>query len=128
MSDYFKRQPGPPVSAEDIIAAYRQMIARAHAQGVKIIGATIAPYEGAAYASAEGEAQRQAVNAWIRASKAFDAVLDFDAVLRDPAHPARIREVLQAGDHLHGNDAGYEALANSVDLSLLAGVEPRGRR
>lgn len=127
MADYFKRQPGPPVTAEDIIDAYRQMIGRAHAQGIKIIGATIAPYEGAAYASAEGEAQRQAVNAWIRTSKAFDAVLDFDRVLRDPAHPARIRDGLHAGDHLHGSDAGYEALARSIDLSLFSPAPPRGR-
>jgi lysophospholipase L1-like esterase len=125
MAEYFKRQPGPPVSAKDMIAAYRQLIGRAHAQGVKILGATIAPYEGAAYASAEGEAQRQLVNAWIRTSSAFDAVLDFDAVLRDPAHPARIRDGLHAGDHLHGSDAGYKAIADSVDLKLFTPVASR---
>jgi lysophospholipase L1-like esterase len=125
MADYFKRQPGPPVSAEDMISAYRQMIGRAHVEGVKVIGATITPYEGAAYASAEGEAQRQLVNAWIRTSGAFDAVLDFDAVLRDPTHPARIRDGLHAGDHLHGSDAGYEAIANSIDLSLFTRMPPR---
>lgn len=118
MGEYMKRLAGKPVSAEDIIAGYEQMIARAHAHGVKIYGATIAPYEGAVYASPEGEAERQAVNAWIRTSKAFDAVLDFDAVLRDPARPARIRDDFQAGDHLHGSDAGYKALADSIDLSL----------
>lgn len=118
MGDALKRLPGGPTSADDIIDAYKQMIDRAHAHGVKIYGATIAPYEGALYASPEGEAQRQAVNAWIRTRHAFDAVLDFDAVLRDPAHPARIREGLHAGDHLHGSDAGYKALANSIDLSL----------
>ena len=118
MAAFFKTMAGPPVTAEDMIGAYQQMIARAHAQGVKIYGATIAPYEGAAYASPEGEQQRQAVNAWIRTSGAFDAVLDFDAALRDPAHPARIRDGFHMGDHLHGSDAGYKAVADSIDLGL----------
>ena len=109
---------GAPVSADDIIAGYRQLIARAHARGVKIYAATITPYEGAGTDSPPGEAARQAVNAWIRTSGAFDAVLDFDAVWRDPAHPGQIREGLHAGDHLHGNDAGYKALADSIDLGL----------
>lgn len=110
--------PGVPVSAETMIAGYRQLIARAHAKGLRIYGATIAPYEGAAYFSAEGEAARQAVNAWIRESGEFDAVLDFDAVLRDPAQPAKMAEGLHSGDNLHGSDAGYEAVAASIDLRL----------
>lgn len=118
MAERMKRLAGSPVSAEDMIGAYKQMIARAHVHGVKIYGATIAPYEGAAYASPEGEEQRQAVNRWIRTSHAFDGVLDFDAVLRDPAHPSRMRDAYQAGDHLHGSDAGYEAVAGSIDLSM----------
>jgi lysophospholipase L1-like esterase len=101
-----------------MIAGYRQLITRAHAKGLKVFGATIAPYEGAAYYSADGEAVRQAINAWIRTAGAFDAVLDFDAVFRDPAHPTRISDSLHAGDHLHGSDAGYEAVAKSIDLSL----------
>jgi len=115
---------GPPrvvpakATAERIIAGYRQLIARAHARGVKIFGATIAPYEGASYWSADGEAQRQLVNDWIRKSGEFDAVLDFDATWRDPAHPAQMAEGLQRGDHLHGNDAGYEKVGNSIDLKL----------
>jgi len=113
-----KRMAGPPVSADDMIAGYKQLIARAHAHGVKVYGATIAPYEGAAYASPDGERVREAVNHWIRTGKAFDAVLDFDAVLRDPAHPTRMREAYQAGDHLHGSDAGYRALGQSIDLGL----------
>lgn len=109
---------GVPVSQETMIAGYRQLIARAHAEGLKIFGATIAPYEGAAYFSEGGEAVRQAVNTWIRESGEFDAVLDFDAVLRDPAHPARMADGLHAGDFLHGSDAGYRAVAESIDLSL----------
>jgi lysophospholipase L1-like esterase len=110
--------PGVTVNEEMLIAGYRQLIARAHAAGLTIYGATIAPYEGAAYFSAEGEAARQAVNAWMRDSGEFDAVLDFDAVLRDPAKPSQMRAGLHSGDFLHGSDAGYNALAEAIDLSL----------
>ncbi len=78
----------------------------------------ITPYEGVSTFSPEGEAMRQAVNAWIRTSGAFDAVLDFDAAWRDPAHPTQIRDGWHAGDHLHGDDAGYKVLADSIDLGL----------
>jgi lysophospholipase L1-like esterase len=109
---------GDPVSADDLIGADRQLIARAHGRGLKIYGATIAPYKGAIYWTPEGEAKRQAINAWIRKGGAFDGVIDFDAVLRDPADPAQIRPDYQAGDHLHGSDAGYRAMANAIDLKL----------
>ena len=105
-------------SAEDLIAGYRQLISRAHAHSLRIIGATILPYEGAGYFTAEGEATRQAVNAWIRAPGNFDAVIDFDAAIRDPAKPARMRADWHAGDWLHPNDAGYRAMGNAVDLAL----------
>jgi lysophospholipase L1-like esterase len=118
LADFIKNFAGAPVTAEDIIAGYRQMIARAHARGVKIYGATITPYEGAGTDTPAGEQVRQTVNTWIRAAGNFDGVLDFDAVWRDPAHPTRIREGFHAGDHLHGSDAGYRALAASIDLSL----------
>jgi len=101
-----------------MIAGYRQLIDRAHGKGLKVFGATIAPYEGADYYSPEGEAVRQQLNAWIRTGGAFDAVLDFDAVLRDPDRPTRIAAPLQSGDHLHGSDLGYETLAKSVNLAL----------
>jgi lysophospholipase L1-like esterase/antitoxin (DNA-binding transcriptional repressor) of toxin-antitoxin stability system len=112
--------PPPAVkpTRESMIAAYRQLIARAHAKGLKIYGATIAPYEGAAYYAAEGDDVRQAINEWIRTSKEFDAVLDFDAAFRDPAKPTQMKEAFQAGDHLHGSDAGYRAVAESIDLGL----------
>jgi lysophospholipase L1-like esterase len=118
LADFMKALAGAPVSADDIIAGYRQLIARAHERGVRIYGATITPYEGAATFSPQGEAARQAVNAWIRTSGAFDGVIDFDAVWRDPARPSQIREGLHAGDHLHGSDAGYKALADAIDLQL----------
>lgn len=110
--------PGEPVTADDVIAAHLQLAARARAQGVKAHAATIAPYGGSQLFTPEGDAAREDVNAWIRASGAFDGVLDFDAAWRDPADPARIRDDLQAGDHIHGNDAGYTVLGDSIDLSL----------
>jgi lysophospholipase L1-like esterase len=112
--------PPPAVkpTRELMIAGYRQLIARAHSKGLKIYGATIAPYEGAAYYSAEGNAVRQSINDWIRTSKEFDGVLDFDAAFRDPAKPTQMREAFQSGDHLHGSDAGYKAVAESIDLEL----------
>ena len=110
--------PGGPITAEDIIAGYRQLIARAHEHGVKIYGATVTPYQGAGTDSPEGEAARQTVNHWIRTGRAFDGVIDFDTAWRDPAHPGRIRDGYHMGDHLHGSDAGYKVLAKSIDLSL----------
>ena len=88
------------------------------ARGIKVIGATIAPYEGAMYWSAEGESQRKAINDWIRHGGALDAVGDFDAAFRDPGKPTRMAEGKQMGDYLHGNDAGYDAVGNSIGLKL----------
>ncbi len=107
-----------PVSAEEIIAGHMQMITRAHQQGIKIIGCTLTPFEGAAYFSDEGETKRQAVNKFIRTSGAYDGVIDFDAVVHDPTHPARILAIYDSGDHLHPNDAGYQVMADAIDLSL----------
>ena len=113
-------------SAEDIIAGYRQLIVRAHASGMRIIGATLTPFENTfagnplfGYYDEAKEAKRQAVNEWIRTSGAFDGVIDFDAVARDPANPKHIKAEFDSGDHLHPQDTGYKAMANSVDLELL---------
>ncbi len=114
----------PKATAAALIAGYRQLIERAHTQGIKVLGVTLTPYAGATLGnraglySPEGEAQREAINRWIRTSGAFDGVLDFDAVWRDPADPTRITPSLQHGDHLHGNDAGYQALVRSINLAL----------
>jgi lysophospholipase L1-like esterase len=107
-----------PPSAEALIAGYRQLIARAHAHGLKIIGGTILPYGGAAYFAPPGEAVRTAVNTWIRTFHEFDGVIDFDAAIRDPAKPDRMRADLQSGDWLHPNDAGYRVMGDAVDLAL----------
>ena len=107
-----------PVGTADVIAAYRQIIERAHAHSVAVFGATLTPYGGSGSCTPDGEAARQHVNDWIRSSAAFDAVLDFDAVWRDPEDPARVAAGFDLGDHMHGNDAGYRALADSIDLGL----------
>jgi lysophospholipase L1-like esterase len=118
LAELFKSMvPKNKATAEAMIAGYRQLIERAHAKGLKILGATIAPYEGAAYYSQEGETVRRQINAWIRTGGAFDGVLDFDAVLRDPGKQSQIAAPLQAGDHLHGSDLGYQAMAKSIDLA-----------
>jgi lysophospholipase L1-like esterase len=109
---------GQKATSQALIAGYRQIIARAHARGIKVFGATIAPYEGAMYWSAEGESQRQAINEWIRRGGEFDAVLDFDAVFRDPDKPTHMAQAKQSGDFLHGSDAGYQAVGDSIDLRL----------
>jgi lysophospholipase L1-like esterase len=111
--------PGTDVSAAQIIAGYRQLIAQAHARGVKIFGATLLPFKGAGYYTAAGEAKREAVNTWIRTSGAFDDVIDFDAVVRDPADPLMLNPAYDSGDHLHPDDAGYQAMANAISLKML---------
>ena len=105
-------------SSDEIIAGHRQLIARAHARGLKIYGATLTPFEGAFYFSPEGEVKRQAVNEWIRTSDAFDAVIDFDQALRDPTDPERLLPEYDSGDRLHPSDAGYEAMGEAIDLQL----------
>jgi lysophospholipase L1-like esterase len=112
--------PGTPVTVEDLIAGYCQLIARAHGHGARIHGGTLTPYGGSEIFGPEGESARQAVNDWIRTSGAFDAVLDIDAVWRDPDDPGRLRKEFDSGDHLHGNDAAYRAFAHSIDLSLFS--------
>ncbi len=107
-----------PVTLEDLVAGYRQLIARARAKGISVIGATLLPFEGAGYYSLEKEGLRQAVNAWIRNHDEFDGVIDFDRVMRDPARLARLLPAYDSGDHLHPNDLGYQAMANEVPLTL----------
>jgi len=112
------RAGATPVTAEEIIAVYKQMIARAHMRGIKVIGATLTPYEGAGYYSEPGEVIRTAVNQWIRTTGMLDGVVDFDLVTRDPEHPRKFRPGFNIRDNLHPNDAGYKAMADSIDLSL----------
>jgi lysophospholipase L1-like esterase len=106
---------------EELIAGYRQLIARAHAKGIAIYGATLTPFEGTifpGYYSPEKEQIRQAVNNWIRSSDEFDGVIDFDRAVRDPSHPTRMLPAYDSGDHLHPNDLGMQAMANAIPLQL----------
>jgi lysophospholipase L1-like esterase len=120
INDIGNARANPLPSATDLIAAEQQIIERAHAHGLIVFGATLTPFEGAAYFSPEGEAKRQAVNTWIRTSKAYDGVIDFDAATRDPASPGKFLALYDSGDHLHPNDAGYEAMGKAIDLHLFA--------
>jgi lysophospholipase L1-like esterase len=106
------------VSAADLIAGYEQVIQRVHQAGARIYGATVLPFEGAGYYDAAVEPKRAALNRFVRTSGRFDGVIDFDAVVRDPAHPTRMRAEFDSGDHLHPNDAGYAAMGNAIDLRL----------
>jgi len=109
------------VGAADLIAAHHQLVVRAHEAGLKIYGATLTPFEGTTfpgYYTPAKEPIREAVNAWIRTSGEYDAVIDFDKAVQDPSHPTQILPAYDCGDHLHPNDAGYQAMAAAVRLSL----------
>jgi lysophospholipase L1-like esterase len=114
-------------TADEIIDGYKQLIARAHLHGVRIVGATLTPFEDTfhgtplfGYYDETKEAKRETVNAFIR-SGAFDGVIDFDAATRDPADPKHILAKFDSGDHLHPEDSGYRAMAESIDLKVLTG-------
>jgi len=107
---------------ERILAAYQQLIERAHAHGLRVFGATITPYVGSNYyhPGPLSEADRQAVNQWIRAAEHFDALIDFDAVVRDPEHPDQLLPAFDSGDHLHPSAAGYKAMGEAIPLTAFA--------
>jgi lysophospholipase L1-like esterase len=111
-----REKPSP--SAADVIAGHRQVIELARARGLKVIGATLTPFEGANYYTTEGEAKRKALNDWIRTSKMYDGVIDFDAAIRDPQRPTRTLPQYDPGDHLHANGDGYRVMAEAIDLAL----------
>ena len=112
--------PSETVSAEEVIAAHRQLITRAHAEGLQIFGGTIMPFKDntLGFYSEANEAKRQAVNRWIRTSGEYDGVIDFDKATRDPADPLSLRAEYDSGDHLHPNGAGMAAMAAAIPLSL----------
>jgi hypothetical protein len=95
-----------------------QLVTRAHARGVEVIGGTITAFEGSSSYSPEGEAARTKVNEWIRNGGAFDGVIDFDRATRDPIHPGQLRSAADSGGHLHPNDDGYAMMGDAVDLKL----------
>jgi lysophospholipase L1-like esterase len=109
------------VSAEQLIQGHAQIITRARAMGLRVYGATLFPVEGYPFPgfwTALMEEKRQTINHWIRTSGAYDAVIDFDDLLRDPTHPTRLAPECDSGDHVHPNDRGYRAMADAIDLKL----------
>jgi lysophospholipase L1-like esterase len=105
--------------AAELIAAYEQMILRAHDHGIRVYGATIMPFAGfKSYDTPVSEADRQTVNTWIRTGGRFDHVIDFDVIARDPSNPIKLSPAVDSGDHLHLSAAGYKIIAESIDLSL----------
>jgi len=110
-------------SVDQLIAGQRRLIALAHERGLRIIGTTVTPFEDAnpvpGFYSPEKEAAREKLNAWVRASHEFDAVIDFDAIVRDPDRPGRLLPKYDSGDHLHPNDAGYRAIGEAVPLDAV---------
>jgi lysophospholipase L1-like esterase len=115
------RQNPASASTAQLTTAYKELIERARKREIKVIGCTLNPFEGASYFSEPGEAIRLEVNAWIRKQGSFDAAVDFEAVTRDSSNPRRIRQVFNNGDSLHPNDAGYKAMADSINLALFSG-------
>jgi lysophospholipase L1-like esterase len=118
INDIGVARQNPSPTAEDLIAGHKQLIEQAHAHGLKIFGATLTAFWGAANYTDVGEAKRQAVNEWIRAGKAYDGVIDFDKATRDPSDPKKFLATYDSCDYLHPSDAGYKAMSDSIDLSL----------
>jgi lysophospholipase L1-like esterase len=117
--------PRDTITAEDIIAAYKQMITRAHDRGLMIFGATLTPVGNMNRPTTPVvDAKRRAINEWIRTSHAFDGVIDFEAITRDPAQPDRFLPAYDSGDHLHPSDAGYKAMGDAIDLTLFRRTRP----
>ena len=127
INDIGQARENPTPTAEDIIAGHKQIIERAHARGLKIFGATLTPFYGAAYYSEVGEKKRVAVNEWIRTGNAYDGVIDFDKATSDPGDPKKLLAAYDSCDHLHPNDAGYKAMADAVDLALFSSPQTPAR-
>lgn len=112
-----------PTTVDQIIGAYKQMVELAHERGIKIFGATLSPTGASPLSNPTIESMRQEINEWIRAYSPFDAVIDFDAAPADPSNPIRINPAYNSGDGLHPNAAGYQAMANAIDLKLFRGKD-----
>jgi lysophospholipase L1-like esterase len=110
--------PAEVIRTEDLILGYRQIIARAHVRGVKVILGTIPPFGGSLHFSPEKERMRQEVNQWLRTAAEADGLIDFDRALRDPSDPTRLNARFDSGDHLHPSEAGSEAMGAAIDLTL----------
>jgi lysophospholipase L1-like esterase len=111
-------EPDQAVTQDQVIGGLQQLIARAHGHHLKVFGGTLLPGEGESFYTSQVETERKAINRWIRTSNSFDGVIDFDAVVRDPDSPTRLRPDYASADHVHPNDAGYRAMAEAIDLKL----------
>lgn len=118
INDIGNSGPQNPLTAADLIRGFRQLIARAHANGIKVYASPILPWQGASKFTDEREAIRKAVNNWIRSAGEVDAVIEFDTVVADPADPLRLKLQLQLGDNLHPNGMGETAMGEAVSLKL----------
>ncbi|MCG8573153.1 MAG: SGNH/GDSL hydrolase family protein [Spirochaetes bacterium] len=116
--------PTQVVSAEEMIAGMKQIILKAHAKGIRVIGCTLTPFEGFFFYTPEGEEKRQQINHWIRTCTLFDGVIDFDSVVADPENPAQLHPDYNY-DNIHLNDAGYKAMADAIDLSLFKSIDKK---
>ena len=112
--------PGQPITADDLIAGFKQLAERAHTHGIKVFAATLTPYVGAGYSSPQGESVRKAFNEWIRTNKDLDGAIDFEKATRDSANPDIFTAGADSGDHLHPKDAGYKMMGDAIDLSLFS--------
>ncbi|MDA8351786.1 MAG: SGNH/GDSL hydrolase family protein [Firmicutes bacterium] len=115
----------PDYDAEHIIQGLKRIVDRAHQAGLRVYGGTLLPYKGSVYYTLEGEATREKVNEWIRNSGAFDGVIDFARIMADPSDPDRLNPVYDSGDHLHPSDAGYQAMAEAINLDWFRPEQPR---
>jgi len=120
INDIVYSAPSNPIPSDTLIGGHMQLVARARARGLGVIGATLLPFEGQAYYNPAREAVRQRFNDWMRSAGAHDAIADFDAALRDPGRPTRLTPAYDSGDHLHPNDAGYQAMARAVPLAVFS--------
>jgi lysophospholipase L1-like esterase len=127
INDIGQARDNPTPTAADLIAGHKQLIDRAHEKGLKMFGATLTPFYGAAYYSEVGERKRTALNEWIRTGNAYDGVVDFDKATRDPNDPKKFLAAYDSCDHLHPNDAGYKAMAEAVDLALFKSEQAPAR-
>ncbi|MGE6332568.1 SGNH/GDSL hydrolase family protein [Stenotrophomonas sp. NPDC077659] len=128
---FAREQPRPTLA--ELQAGYRALAEQAHRRGVRIVGATLPAFAGALpgtplddYYQPDKDALRRQLNAWLRSDGPFDAVIDLDAALRDPADPSRMAAAYDSGDHLHPGDAGNQAMAEAVDLEVLLGPSTHG--
>jgi lysophospholipase L1-like esterase len=122
------RGTGSTTLVTNLISAYTTFANKAHARNIRAYGATITPFGGNGYYSVAHEAARQSVNAWIRTNTVYDAMIDFDAVVRDPAKPTNLLPTYDTGDHLHLNPTGYKAMADAIDLNLFTDDQMTQRR